>query len=94
MTQPGGSAWAAVPVTLFWGKHCWQDIQWNRDIFQLHQLDLQSHSAPDLVAAEHGGVQRAASGSRTAGLHNARRNCFAPLAALTGMFPSVTGLLV
>lgn len=51
MTQPGRSVWAAVVVTLFWGKHCWQDIQWNRDIFQLHQLHLRSHSAPDLVAA-------------------------------------------
>lgn len=58
VTQPGRSAWAAVLVILFWGVHCWQDvtvclqdIQWSRDIFQLHQLDLCSHSALDLMAA-------------------------------------------
>lgn len=51
MTQPGRSVWAAVLVTLFWGEHCWQDIQCSRDIFQLHQLDLCSHSVLDLMAA-------------------------------------------
>lgn len=92
VTQPGRSAWAAVLVILFWGEHCWQDIQWSRDLFQLHQLDLCSHSAVDLMAA---GAWRSSKSSLT--LQRCWvAQCWEELLhpTLTAMFPSVSRMLV
>lgn len=92
MTQPGRSAWAVVLVTLCFGESTAGRISsgaetsssftsWSSRATQ-HWISLQ---------LEHGGVQRAASGSRAARLHNARGNYLAPLAVLTGMFPVSVG---
>lgn len=87
VTQPGRSAWAAVLVTLCFGESAAGRISSGAETsssFTSWSSGADEHRISWQL--EHGGVQRAASGSRAAGLLNARRNCFAPLAMLTGMF--------
>lgn len=93
VTQPGRSAWAAVLVTLCFGESAAGRISSGAETSSSF-TSWSSGATQRRISwqLEPGGVQRAASGSRA--LLNARRNCFAPLAMLTGMFPSVSGILV